>query len=473
MPIDLTIPIGRADQVAPMLKDLQGNILVGHGRDHAFLLFLRFRDAEAACSEAKRWILKFAEERLTSANRQLLEQQNFSSLHIPRDMFATFLLSAAGYRALGGKGAPQDAKFLAGMKASQDALADPDVSTWEVGYQQSLHALILLAHDHESTLDCEVHKIFKKVQEFADVVATERGRGMRNAHGETIEHFGYVDGRSQPLFFADEVQAENVKEPGPWRYNPKAGLDLVLVPDPYGKNEESFGSYFVFRKLEQNVRGFKEAEANLAAALGLAGEDAERAGALAVGRFEDGTPVVLRDKDGLHAPVPNNFSYEQDPAGNRCPFHSHIRKMNPRGETVDPTASEEERAAQLATERSHRIARRGIPYGTRQKEPKDDPNLDEMPSKDVGLLFMCFQRDISNQFEFMQGQWANDQDPQRKTGLDPLIGQTPASAAPQSWPITWGEGYRKPFSLSGFVTLKGGEYFFAPSISGLVAIAST
>jgi hypothetical protein len=29
-----------------------------------------------------------------------------------------------------------------------------------------------------------------------------------------------------------------------------------------------------------------------------------------VGRFEDGTPVVLQGKDGLVNPVPNNFDFK-------------------------------------------------------------------------------------------------------------------------------------------------------------------
>src|SRR5262249_10639475 len=107
------------------------------------------------------------------------------------------------------------------------------------------------------------------------------------------------------------------------------------------------------------------------------------------------------------------------------------------------------------------------------KEPKDNPKKEELPTQDVGLLFMCFQSDIANQFEFIQKQWANNQDPQRKTGIDPLIGQAVDHVAPQHWPTTWGGKYRKPFSFSAFVTLKGGAYFFAPSISGLVTISGT
>jgi Dyp-type peroxidase family len=469
-----TKPIDRlSPEAIPLLKDLQGNILVGHGRDHSSLLFLQFRSSPAALSEAKRWIQKFAEERVTSASRQLQEREDYRTLKIPGGLFGNFLLTSQGYRTLGIGNSPNDERFVAGMKTSQAELADPDPRTWDEGYKDDIHALILLAHHHESDLDREVYKILQEIREFSDVVAAERGRTMRNEHGEPIEHFGYVDGRSQPLFLIDEIDNERKKELGVVKYDPSAGPDLVLVPDPHGKKEVSFGSYFVFRKLEQNVRGFKEAEQELAVALGLTGEDEERAGALAVGRFEDGSPVVLRGTMGLLDPVPNNFSYDEDPQGSRCPFHAHIRKVNPRGETVDPTASEEERNVQLAKERSHRIVRRGIPYGTRSKEPKDNPSKEELPTKDVGLLFMCFQSSIANQFEFMQKQWAKDQDPQRKTGIDPLIGQATDQAAPQLWPTTWGGGYRKPFSFAAVVTLKGGEYFFAPSISGLVTISAT
>lgn len=58
----------------------------------------------------------------------------------------------------------------------------------------------------------------------------------------------------------------------------------------------------------------------------------ELAGALLVGRFEDGTPVTFQGADGLDDPVPNNFDYRGDMAGARCPFFAHIRKTNPRGD---------------------------------------------------------------------------------------------------------------------------------------------
>ena len=90
---------------------------------------------------------------------------------------------------------------------------------------------------------------------------------MRNPAGDGIEHFGYVDGRSQPLFLKDEVD----KEPRE-HWDPAFPLSNVLVADPLAADpDRHFGSYFVFRKLEQNVRAFKEIEQELADDLGLDG----------------------------------------------------------------------------------------------------------------------------------------------------------------------------------------------------------
>jgi deferrochelatase/peroxidase EfeB len=270
-----------------------------------------------------------------------------------------------------------------------------------------------------------------------------------------------VDGRSQPLFLAEDMQKESEREdiriPADVKYDPSAPPALILRRDWYGKDDLSYGSYFVFRKLEQNVYGFKEAVRRLAAQLGV---DEKLAAAFVLGRFEDGTPVVLQEKEGLTHPIANNFNYREDPQGRRCPLHAHIRKMNPRGGTTNVVA-----------ERWHRIARRAITYGERAKEPKAEPTIEQLPSKNVGLLFMCFQSNIEAQFEFIQKQWANREDQLLpETGIDPVVGKHEGPIKPQRWPTTWDGSYKKPFSFQDFVTLKGGEYLFAPSISALKKI---
>jgi len=94
-----------------------------------------------------------------------------------------------------------------------------------------------------------------------------------------------------------------------------------------------------------------------------------------------------------------------------------------------------------------------------------------LPTQGVGLLFLCYQKSIRNQFEFVQSQWASKPNfPKEGTGIDPVIGQLEeGKTSQQHWQAQWGHPREEPksFVFHGFVTLKGGEYFFAPSINFL------
>jgi Dyp-type peroxidase family len=308
----------------------------------------------------------------------------------------------------------------------------------------------------------------------ATIVKEQAGRAIFNKVNDGIEHFGYVDGRSQPLMLVEDLERES-RDAGISQWDPQSTLGVALVPEPGATDGVSFGSYFIFRKLDQNVRGFKRKEQELATALGLTGEARELAGALVVGRFEDGTPVTMSDEARGVNP-PNDFNYNADP-GARCPFHGHIRKANPRGSGgFEPPPNE----------KKHLMARRGIPYEDvpRLVHPSDVPDSDSvadfdakaaplLPTGDVGLLFMAYNHDLAVQFEFTQKSWANNTGfPKAPAppGLDPIIGQGPVS--PQPWPKVWDDttAGTTAFSFQGLVRMRGGEYFFAPSLNFLRAL---
>jgi deferrochelatase/peroxidase EfeB len=449
------------------LENLQGNILQGHGRDRSVHIFLRFKKSQE--SEVKGWIKGLAEaDRITSAQRQLLETQRYRRDKSRRGgLFLNFFLSAKGYEYLfpeqKGKLPFDDEAFLCGMKAAQQRLNDPPQEDWEEGYRQEIHAMVLLADDCEGRLQRQTDELCAAIKRHTNVCMLEYGRVMwsRQYYPQEypVEHFGYVDSRSQPLFFQREIERESLERDGTTIWNPGAGPNLALAPDPYGQEldytgkvvYQHSGSYLVFRKLEQHVRAFKEYEQQFAQALGLTGADVKRAGALIMGRFEDGTPVVLTGTPGRSTPVPNNFTYEADPHGGKCPLQAHIRKVNPR-QAGGP-----------------RIVRRGITYGQREKEPHDNPSLEELPVGGVGILFMCYQRDITQQFEVLQGLYANDPrfPGEQQPGIDPIIGQPGGNGTGQlKWPARWNDPreQHKRVDFHNFVTLKGGEYFFAPSI---------
>lgn len=448
-----------ADELA-MLSDLQGNILKGHGRHAARLLFLQFgRDV----ARAKTFVRDIS-TLIISAQEQLRQADAYKLVKLSGGPFVAFYLSFEGYGALNLEAlAPPDATFREGMKSRGGDLNDPAVENLDRGYRGPLHALVLIAGDPDdktswtsSAVDDLETKILNLLGGAGKVVASEAGRAIFNAGGGGLEHFGYVDGRSQPLLLKEDVEREK-SEGGIDVWDPKFPLSQVLVKDPGSSSPAAFGSYFVFRKLEQNVKAFKKAEEGLGA---LAG-NGELAGATIVGRWEDGTSIELFGHDGEVNPISNNFTYAGDPNGARCPIHGHVRKTNPRGESATRFG------IPLKSERDHIMARRGIPYGRRVStvDPKDEPE------GGVGLLFMAYQSDIANQFEFTQISWANnDAFLAPGTGLDPIIGQGGSSVLrhPKAWNDPAAGSVDQGFG--GFVTMKGGEYFFAPARSTLANV---
>lgn len=490
VPVQQAVPLAVTDPIRQaLLSDLQGNILAGHGRDHAVHLFINF---SADASGARAWLRQTAETYVVSAAVQQAKSKAFKLRAIDGGIFGHISLSSAGYRALGFSAAdfPKASNplkrsdrqgysdvFAAGMKARQRYLLDPEVARWESGFQSDIHALIILAGDSEASVNKAVDAVVASLNDTTGkVVARENGMGLRRQLDPSdpstvvhVEHFGYVDGRSQPVFLEEQLDAEKASG-GVSTWDPSAPLSLVLARDPLGKGDASYGSFLVFRKLEQNVRGWNRAVTSLAGELGV---QQELAGAMAMGRFKDGTPVVEQGTSG-RTDVHNNFDFAGDVDGRRCPFQAHIRKTNPRGEAIGAGDSSVE------SERAHRIARRGIPYGG-ALTTSDVP--EEQPEGGVGLLFFCYQGDIWEQFEFIQRRWSNNPfflQPEKSkapgydaTGLDPVIGQAHPQAKgaahpAANWPEGWGnETTKVDTQLANFVTMKGGEYFFSPSVSFL------
>jgi|GEM_PF-380619 len=436
----------------PMLRDLQANIIKHHGRDFAFHLFIQFDDTKAVC----KWIQSFAKKKITSAFRQL----NSSKLHRENNLDGgtvfTLSLSKYGYEKLNiEKFMPGDSAFREGLKSRQQLLAD-NVEDWESEFTSNIDCLIIVADAKESNARKEVNKIANQLADIATVLKIQRGKVLKN--GEIgIEHFGYADGISQPLYLKDEISAQGIRK----QWDDSSTLDRLLVADSGGRDSNSYGSFLVFRKLEQNVKLFKAEEKKLPAVLDFNGfTDSELPGSMLVGRFEDGTETVNHSNSkGIKnaSALENDFDFRDDKAGSKCPFHSHIRITNPRNDVGDFA-------------KKVRITRRGIPYNDIGRNENDLEN--DQPENGVGLLFMCYQSDINGQFEHIQSVWANQGRVGGKLhGQDGVIGQGP-NTTPKEEPDQWGNpnpAHVIDFSnaTSKFVTMKGGEYFFTPSISCL------
>ncbi|WP_160005691.1 Dyp-type peroxidase [Rhizobium sp. 18055] len=458
------------------LTDLQSNILKGHGRDYTANIFLSF---EGMPQEKISALLQTLSYLTTSALDQLRAAAAYSATKVSGGRVLCVFLTANGYQRLGvaQSDMPADLAFRAGMQARGalpslrfknipvdfPGINDPARSGWERGGpwdpgKGNPDAMVLIADDDAGLVSAGVNSLKDAFMDAGvTVLGVDRGEAQRRRQlngspkGEGLEHFGYVDGVSQPLFLVEDFRA-----------NPAWSEAFVpsqfIVPDPAKCTPFSCGSYFVYRKLEQNVQLFKKQEEELAAALKLTGNDEERAGALVVGRFEDGTPVALHPEGQAGVPT-NDFNYagdnQSDPLTATCPFKAHIRKTNPR------TAGDD-------NERAHIMARRGITYGKRNRESVDEDFSDhDQPTGKVGLLFMAYMSDIAEQFEFTQSAWANNTNFKiQNTGVDPVIGQQPNGPADIAWTdaITASSAM---FDFKAAVKLMGGAYFFAPSISFL------
>ena len=440
-----------------MLQNLQPNILKGHVRDRLHILVLQFTDSDEGKAEARGFLTGLL-PLMKSAKTALEEADAFNRNGTPGTPYVGVGLTHAGYNRLGLNGDVLiDAAFQRGMQASETVtkLSDPDTVQWEPGFQQEIHAVVLVGDADSPPADARLAEVEALLTGTITVLAKETGQSQRDAAGRGIEQFGYVDGRSVPLFLAEDLQAEDDTTDGTSVWNPLLPLGRVLVADPAAPDPATdFGSYFVLRKLEQNARAFKAAEEELADALKLDNSDRARAGAMLVGRFRDGTPLTLQAEAGAGNPVMNNFTYASDGAAHKCPFQAHIRKANPRGSG---------RFGSLEGEKLHLMARRGQTYGERTEG--------DLPESGVGLLFMAFNSEIENQFEFVQENWADNpgfpgHGDAPQPGLDPVIGQ--GDRPPQTWPQSWagGETQEVPAPVQA-VTMKGGEYFFMPSLSFL------
>lgn len=433
-----------------MLDELQPNILKAHVRDRLSVLLLRFDDAREARNLLKGLLDDPA--LVKSALMHLQETDDFKASGTPGTPYVGVGLTFSGYAALDVPQAsrPSDPSFVRGMRAppTQRHLCDPPVDEWEAPYRDAIHAILLIGDKTDGPVAALRAEVQSRLPASVSVVREETGIALHD-DDRAIEHFGYLDGRSQPLFLVEDVEDERASSDGVTTWDPGFPLGQIIVPDPAAPDPSTdYGSYLVFRKLEQNVARFHEQEDRLADQLGLVDEDErERAGAMLVGRFEDGTPLTLQKDAGAASPVMNDFTYASDPDGLKCPMYAHVRKVNPR----------------VTAERPHLMARRGQTYGERDLEAEQE-NRKPLPQADVGLLFMAFNADIAEQFEYTQHTFANLADPGSgpTSGADPIIGQ--GSREQTASPTTWGRSELTPTDpIAEAVTMKGGEYFFMPS----------
>ena len=153
-------------------------------------------------------------------------------------------------------------------------------------------------------------------------------------------------------------------------------------------------------------------------------------------------------KDIETAKVENNFEFKDNSV---CPLAAHIRKTNPAMERTVPR-----RVVSFEN---------GIPYGFDFDAQSPDPT-----STTRGLLFACYQSSIEKGYQTIQRFWANSATfPDSGAGFDAFMAQ-PKDNGKLSVNLFKNATDKTGKSLalpSRLVTMKGGEYFFVPSITAL------
>lgn len=366
------------------------------------------------------------------------------------------------YKGLGKIGLPKESldsfpeSFREGMKNRATFLYDVGVNdpkNWEKDFKyDNIHvAAAIIANNEEDWKN--------KLLEFKSKIEKNKGLKLLKSHNfgtteEVKNVFGFRDGISNP-----EIEGSGIDTPPGFDRPLKAG-EFILgypgegditkpypKPDILGKN----GSFMIFRKYQSQVADFnKYIQEN-----SRTPEEGELLAAKMVGRWRSGAPLVLApekdDKElGDDPNKNNNFSFKNDAFGKKCPFSSHIRRMNPR----------DSKTFVLEDERLHRIIRRSVTFGDIVP-----PDVTKDDGKERGQYFMGISANAMGTLEFLQKQWANDGNSQNLgTEKDPMIGVQDSEGLFTMPADPLVKRYR---GLQTFNIVKGGEYCFIPSLSAL------
>lgn len=338
--------------------------------------------------------------------------------------------------------------------------------TWELGGPNNapIHVLLMLYAKTPQAMAALRDRIVGRVVAFGGVVVHEDESEL---HPKLEEPFGFRDGIVQPrVAGAPRTSRHEGVEGVP------AGEFILGYENAYGecppspRSEGGFdigknGTYLVYRKLQQDTAGFWQNM--LARAEPATSSAATKLAASLVGRWPSGAPLMkYPDFDPGAGAAKEDFSYVVNDVRDRdnCPLGAHIRRANPR-DALAPGPKESEHAVMR-----HRLLRRGRPYGPHPNgmTPLERAKPD---GKERGLVFIAVNASFRRQFEFVQQTWLNNP---KFGGLyderDPLV-STSVPQGGQDYSIPGEPARRRLAGLPGFVTVRGGGYFFVPGLRAL------
>ena len=493
-------------------NDVQALVRFGFGKmTEACYLMLRIRDASAARAWLTRAPITTAESKpsIRTALQVAFTRQGLEAMGVPPQVIAGFSTEFI----TGMAGDPSRSRRLGDIKKNSPA-------EWLWGNTKKLpHAVVMLFAYPE-----QLEKWKQHIKGEFWEAAFEEIECLPTADMDGREPFGFVDGISQPDLDweqlrkvsrnCDQLTYGNTVCLGEFllgysneydRYTDRPLLDptdpgaeeLLEAPDHPGKKDLGLnGTYVVIRTLKQDVRRFWQfldeaagfhrlrryqlAEAMVGRTLGDGAPLVPMSSSLLPGVGNRGDEATRKQDLRL-----NQFTYDADPAGTACPFGAHIRRANPRNADIFGGqqgwithlihmlgfGNKNLRGDLISSTRFHRLLRRGREYGISlapddalEPAPPDDPER--------GLQFVAVNANIQRQFEFIQNAWINRT---KFDGLteesDPLLGnREPVPGCPFTNTFSLpqqGRVRRRVMNVPQFITVRGGAYFFLPSMRAL------
>jgi len=381
-----------------------------------------------------------------------------------RDAANAWLAVGISYAGLEALSLPQESlqsfpqAFREGMAARARQLGDEGVNdpkNWDMPFGKGqVHIGVSAFSDSEEKL------------RRAFAIARQQYEGFSGVNVLHTQDFGAQPGDRNSLGYKDGIDQPAIEgsgsEPLPGQGRPikagefilgypgEAGAPLPMPqPDILGRN----GTFVGLRKYQTRIGAFNR----FLRANGSSEAEWELLAAKLVGRWRSGAPLTLApDVDnpvlGADPQRNNDFNYSNDQRGRQAPFGCHIRRMNPR----------DTKLTRLTDVNIHRIIRRGTTYG-----PPYDPNAlsDEDDTVPRGAIFLFISAKAMATIEFLQQEWINDGN---FIGIgserDPIIGLQEEEA---TFTIPKEPVRRRVHGIEAFNVLRGGEYFFMPSLSAL------
>ena len=507
------------------LNDIQGILRSGYGGLlEAVFLLLRITEIHAA----KAWVGAASGAPSLSGSGVLVT--SIADLRTTRDDALQIAFTAPGLRNLGladdvirgFSPAFQDGMASAVAEAAGRSRRLGDVganapANWVWGARQHVPDAMLMLYARPGGLAALLARVKASIAAGFAIIRELSTTSKVVGDGDRLEHFGFIDGISQPAIdwqaerspgTKDEMEYGNLITPGEFLlgytneygiYDDRPLLESkrdplgILAPaadEPSRRDLARNGSYLVFRQLSQDVRGFWQ----FVTAQDPATAGTSLAEAMIGRRLKTGNPLITEEGTrGIAGVGPgeqdirrNGFTFYSDKEGLSCPFGAHIRRANPR--TADIPGGTQgfvswglrmlgflhggPREDLVSSSRFHRILRRGRSYGdfVDREASADSSELE------IGLHFIGLNASISRQFEFIQNAWlANPTFDGMSGETDPLLGNRlnfPAGHGTDAFTMPQASGpCRRISGLPQFVTVRGGGYFFLPGLRALRFLA--